>query len=233
MRAKVAALERSGADPERDLAFSFEAASYLDLASAFVTPITPLLAIVSGLSGSGKSTVAAAIGRITGGRIIASDRVRKELAGLGATDEGGAEWHQGIYSSEWTARTYDRMLELASAELAQGRTTIVDATFLDAIERERFVRAAHALAMPALIVEITLDDAVAAARIAQRAQQRNDPSDATLETRQHQQAMLAETPLRIPEGALAVTIDTSAQGPASLDALFDVLDGAGLVGSLR
>ncbi|MCO5221447.1 MAG: hypothetical protein M9947_07660 [Thermomicrobiales bacterium] len=75
VRAKVAALERSGRDADRDRVFAFEAASYLDLATAFATPIAPMLVLVSGLSGSGKSTVAAAIARVTGGTVFASDRV--------------------------------------------------------------------------------------------------------------------------------------------------------------
>ncbi|HET9660457.1 MAG TPA: AAA family ATPase, partial [Thermomicrobiales bacterium] len=109
VRAKVAALERSGDDPAHDSAAAFEAAAHLDLASAFATSIAPMLVLVSGLSGSGKSTVAAAIGRATGGTIFASDRVRKDLAGLDPAVSAEAEWHQGIYTSDWTARTYDRL----------------------------------------------------------------------------------------------------------------------------
>ena len=233
VRAKVAALERSGKDSEHDLAYAFEAAAYLDLASAIATPIAPMLVLVSGLSGSGKSTVAAAIGRATGGNIFASDRVRKELAGLETTDSAGADWHQGIYTGDWTARTYDRLLELAIENLALGRTTIVDATFLDNAQRVRFVAAARARGVPVAIVWTELDDAVARRRIEQRARERNSPSDATFAIRERQREQLRETPLRIPDGAIAVTIDTSRDGPASLDPVFVSLVESGLVGRLR
>jgi predicted kinase len=232
VRAKVAALERSGHDPESDLARAFEAATYLDLATAFATPIAPLLVLVSGLSGSGKSTVAAAIGRITGGTIIASDRVRKELAGLDPVSSSAAEWHQGIYTGDWTARTYDRLLELANAELAHGRAAIVDATFLDNEQRARFVAAARTHDMPAAIVWTELDDATASARITRRAQQRNDPSDAGIAIRERQQAQLRAQPLRIPDGAIAVTIDTNRNGPASLDPVVTAFGAHGLIGAL-
>ncbi len=233
VRAKVAALERAGKDPEHDLARAFEAAAYLDLATAFATPVAPLLVLVSGLSGSGKSTVAASIERITGGTSFSSDRVRKELAGLDAAESARAGWHQGIYTDDWTARTYDRLLELATAELPQGRSAIVDATFLSDEQRERFVAAARAADMPAAIVWTELDDAVARRRIERRAQQRNDPSDATVAIRERQQAQLRETPLHIPAGAIAVTIDTSREGPASLDSFFTALQDQRLVGALE
>jgi predicted kinase len=232
VRAKVAALERSGRDLESDLARAFEAAAYLDLATAFATPIAPVLVLVSGLSGSGKSTVAAAIGRITGGTIFASDRVRKELAGLTATDPAAADWQQGIYSGDWTARTYDRLLESATAELARGHAAIVDATFLDNERRERFVAAARAAEMPAAIVWTELDDATARTRIERRARKRQDPSDAGIAIRERQQEQLRAQPLRIPHGAIAATIDTSQNGPASLDPLVTAFGARGLIGAL-
>ncbi|MEZ4506961.1 MAG: AAA family ATPase [Thermomicrobiales bacterium] len=141
VRAKVAALERSGRDADTDRARAFEAASYLDIATSFACPIQPMLVLVSGLSGSGKSTVAAAIARATNGIVLSSDEARKELAGLQLTDSATSEWHQGIYTREWTARTYDRLLERAVETIERGRTAVVDATFLDNAQRERFAEA--------------------------------------------------------------------------------------------
>lgn len=233
VRAKVAALERSGHDPDRDLALAFEAASYLDLASAFATPVEPVLVLVSGLSGSGKSTMAAALGRIVNGTVLASDRIRKELAGIAPTESAAADWHRGIYASEWTDRTYDRLLELATAELDRSRTVVVDATLLDNAQRERFVAAARDRHLPAAIVDVTLDDDIARERIERRARERNDPSDATFAIRQRQQERLLQTPLHIPAGALHIVIDTSAAGPPSRDPFIATLREAGLLGRLE
>jgi len=232
VRAKVAALARSG-EPAHDLACAFEAASYLDLASAFATPVAPVLVLVSGLSGSGKSTVAAALGRCTGGTVVASDATRKELAGLDSGELAAAEWQRGIYTGDWTARTYDRLLERANRALDHGRSAIVDATFLDNEQRERFVTAARERRFPAVIVWTELDDETARIRIERRAQARNSPSDATFAIRQQQQEHLRRSPLRIPEGAMALTIDTSRNGPASLDPFFAALEPRGLIGELR
>lgn len=232
VRAKVAAMARSSRDPERDLQFSFESAAYLDVATAYACPTEPMLVLVSGLSGSGKSTVAAAIGRAINGTVLSSDRVRKQLAGIEETAPAAAEWHQGIYADEWTTRTYDRLLELASAALDEQRSAVVDATFLDNQQRERFVAAARERGRVALIAWVTLDDAVARDRIERRARAGGSPSDATVAIRERQQAALKAVPVGIPAGALAVTIDTTPIGPVSLDPVFDLLTATGSIGKL-
>lgn len=244
VRAKVAALERSGKDADADRSLAFEAGSYLDIATSFACPIPPMLVLVSGLSGSGKSTVAGAIGRATNGVVLSSDRVRKELAGLDPSESAAADWHQGIYTSDWTARTYERLLELACETLTRGQTAIVDATFLDNEQRERFVGLCGTLAAGnrpqdalsgchAIIVWTELDDAIARERIERRARERNTASDATFAIWERQVAQLAETPVSVPDGALAVTVDTGTDGPPSLDAFFLALDEAGLLGTLH
>ena len=233
VRAKVAALARSGHDPKSDRKLACEVASYLDIATSFACPTPPLLVLISGLSGSGKSTVAAAIARVTNGVVLASDRVRKELAGLDPSDSAASDWHQGIYTDDWTARTYDRLWELAIATLERGQTAIVDATFLDNAQRERFSALAHTQSIPTLIVWTELDDAIARTRIELRAQARDTASDATFTIRERQIAQLAEEPLVVPAGAIAVTIDSGADGPASLDPFVDALDHAGLLGNLQ
>jgi predicted kinase len=59
------------------------ARAYFDLALALLQPVPARLVAVGGLSGSGKSTVAAALapalGPPPGARILASDRIRKRL----------------------------------------------------------------------------------------------------------------------------------------------------------
>jgi hypothetical protein len=86
--------------------------------------------------------------------------------------------------------------------------------------------------MPAAIVWTELDDATARTRIERRARKRQDPSDAGIAIRERQQEQLRAQPLRIPHGAIAATIDTSQNGPASLDPLVTAFGARGLIGAL-
>lgn len=97
----------------------------------------PLLLLVGGLSRSGKSTLAAEIGRISGAPVLSSDVVRKQLAGVAP----GAHAPAGSYSAEASRRTYTELGRLADRELRRGGVVIVDATFRDAADRAAFVAA--------------------------------------------------------------------------------------------
>jgi uncharacterized protein len=81
--------------------------------------------MMSGLSGSGKSTVARRCSRIWNAIQIRSDAVRKHLAGI-PLDEKGDET---LYSPEMTQKTYDRLRELGLMLAKQGFTVILDAKY--------------------------------------------------------------------------------------------------------
>jgi aminoglycoside phosphotransferase family enzyme/predicted kinase len=97
----------------------------------------PLLVLVGGLPGTGKSTLARAIGEQARGHVIRTDVVRKELTG-----------GEGIYDEEWTTRTYDECRGRAEDLLFEGKRTVVDATFADETQRQAFLRTATALSVP-------------------------------------------------------------------------------------
>lgn len=106
-------------------------------------PLT--LYITCGLSGSGKSAVAAELSFQLGLALFSSDLVRKRLAGIPPTERRGGDYLGGIYDQEFTRRTYDRLRDLAHEALGNGRSVIVDATFRDPLERRAFreLAAAH------------------------------------------------------------------------------------------
>ena len=62
----------------------------------------PLVLVVCGVSGSGKTTVARQVAELSGWAHLSSDVTRKRLAGLAPTERGGAE----LYSRERTIETY-------------------------------------------------------------------------------------------------------------------------------
>ena len=80
----------------------------------------PCLLLVGGLPGSGKSILARGLAERAGFSAIRSDRVRKELAGLAPGATAASPFESGIYTPEWTARTYAACLRRAEALLFQG-----------------------------------------------------------------------------------------------------------------
>ena len=71
----------------------------------------PGLVLVSGLPGTGKSTLARGLARTAKLHLLSSDRVRKGLAGLEPDAEASAAFGEGIYTQEWTERTYGSCLQ--------------------------------------------------------------------------------------------------------------------------
>jgi predicted kinase len=97
-----------------------------------------LLVVIFGLMGVGKSTVAQALARARGWPVIASDAVRKALAGLTPTTRAHFEFGQGIYNEDFSQKTYTEMRRQAGELLDGGATQVIlDASFKNANERAR------------------------------------------------------------------------------------------------
>lgn len=96
-----------------------------------------LIVVIFGLMGVGKTTLARALGEALGWPVVMSDVVRKALAGLAPTTATREEFGKGIYSREFSARTYAEMRRQALEHLKAGAAgVILDASFKCAPERE-------------------------------------------------------------------------------------------------
>lgn len=93
--------------------------------------------VIFGLMGTGKTTLARALGRSLGIPVIHSDAVRKCLAGLEPTTRAPYAFGQGIYDEDFSRRTYTEMLRLAAEHLAAGESVILDASYKRTAERDR------------------------------------------------------------------------------------------------
>jgi predicted kinase len=102
-----------------------------------------MIVVVFGLMGTGKSSRSRALGAALKWPVIHSDVVRKTLAGLKPTDRVPADFGQGIYGEDFSARTYEEMFHLAQEHLAAGRSVILDGSFKRALERKRLRRLAR------------------------------------------------------------------------------------------
>jgi uncharacterized protein len=135
----------------------------------------PGLILVMGLPGTGKSTVARGVAHEAGFRLISSDRTRKALAGLGEEARAGADFGEGIYTGEWSDRTYDALLAEVEEGLFRGERVLVDATFREEARRERFLGIARSHGVRALALECRAPPDVVRDRLMGRT---GGPSDA-------------------------------------------------------
>lgn len=182
VRAKVEGMEASEEEvPEnkRAAAKTRARAHWLMALSELEEPARgPGLVLVAGLPGSGKSTLARELAERADFVVLRSDVVRKELAGLSADTSARTAPDTGLYTSEWTARTYVECLRRAESLLGDGKRVIVDANFGDESHRRAFLDAATRLALPAVFLWCRVSPEIAKQRLAIRS---GDASDATPE----------------------------------------------------
>jgi predicted kinase len=145
IRAKVvaAAIEHQhGA--ERDRAEG-EARRYFRFAGTFLMPSACRLLAIGGLSGTGKSTLAAELasdlGRAPGALLLRSDIERKRMFGVADTER----LPSAAYSPATTEDIYARLRRKASLALSAGHSVIVDAVHGEPDEREAIEALARAL----------------------------------------------------------------------------------------
>jgi len=172
-----------------------------------------------GMIATGKSYLAAAWARHHGCTYYNSDRVRKELAGLVPESRQAAAVDEGIYSREFSRRTYDQLLILAEQDLAvnPGICVVLDGSYQARSERQR-VRERLEVKARVLFVHCICAEEVMRERMEQRQRDPQAVSDGRWEV-YLQQKVKFEMPSGLrPEQLL--TIDTS----QTLDALLILID---------
>jgi uncharacterized protein len=211
VRAVVAAIRSTQAqvgphaDPAAAAAAAAESDRYLAVAERLLVDRRPILVATSGVSGSGKTTVAGEVAAALGAVRLRSDVERKRLFGMGATDRPrDAIQEAALYSSESTRRTYARLAELARLILAAGTSVVVDAACNRRWERRMLADAAHAAGVPMVWLSLEVPEAVVLARVAARQAAATDASDASVEVVRAQYAarepILPEEFTRTPDG---------------------------------
>jgi uncharacterized protein len=97
-----------------------------------------LLLVFFGMIAAGKSFLAAAFARNRGCSYYNSDIVRKELAGLAPDNRQIKNVNTGIYSTEFSRRTYDELLFRAERDLNQEgyKCVVLDGSYQSRSERQ-------------------------------------------------------------------------------------------------
>lgn len=157
------------------------------------------LTLVGGLPGSGKSTLSGALADRLGVTLLSSDRLRKELAGISPDTPAPAAYGEGLYTPEWTTRTYAALLDRAAALLSRGEPVVLDATWSTGELRAQARRVAEDTRADLVALHCRVPGEVSAARLNTRSP---GPSDADL-------GVATALAAREPPWPDAVTVDTS------------------------
>lgn len=178
IRAHVVATQAGLAVEQRHEELVRQARAYIALAFQFLVSAPFRLVAIGGLSGTGKSTIAAAIadrvGSPPGARVLASDRIRKRLHGVPAE----VRLPVGAYRPEVSEQVYSVLMQNAEATLANGYAVIVDAVFDRIADRERVEHIAVNAKAPFIGIWLHAQADALFARVGAR---RGDASDATAE----------------------------------------------------
>lgn len=188
VRAKVHDLRARQAREDRHEAERLQSAAdhYLSLAGDIAHGAKPVLLLMHGFSGAGKSRVAAALVEALGAIRVRSDVERKRLFGLDPVARSQSGVDTGIYDREAGAKTYARLADCARTILAAGYPAVLDAAFLARRQREPMFELAEQLRVPIRIVDCSADADVLRGRVRARAARGGDPSEATVEVLEHQ-----------------------------------------------
>lgn len=182
-----------GGDPHKG------AEALLDQAIDYLTPATPRLIAVGGLSGTGKSTLARSIapvlGMAPGAIVLRSDVIRKQLLGMPEDQHLPAT----AYSVEMNTRVYDWIAEAAARVIRAGYTAMVDAVYGTAEEQLQITAVAEATDVPFCGLWLTAAPSILEQRIEAR---RGDASDATVD-------VLCQQLTRVQEPVSWTQIDAS------------------------
>jgi predicted kinase len=120
---------------------------------------------------------------------VSSDSIRLELAGKTPENRQSVDYGSGIYSEEFTERTYERMFERGEEILASNRSAVLDATFLNPHWRERAQDLAARMGLDLLLIECQCPPNVARERLTRRAKELLEPSEADWAIYQHQRQL--------------------------------------------
>lgn len=182
VRAKVALFQlfSPGLTEQQKVGIKTSYRSYMALAERYTQPSQKALLLCHGFSGSGKSTLAQEVMHHFGAIHISSDIERKRNAGLAFTADSKSGINQNLYSPENTEKTYRHLVQLAELILQAGYPVVIDATCLQAYQRDLFAAVAQRLAIPFTILSCQAPPAFLQQAIIQRAALQQDASEADL-----------------------------------------------------
>jgi uncharacterized protein len=128
----------------------------------------PLIFIVTGLTGTGKSTIAEKLSIDYGTQLLNTDTIRKELSGIDPFERHHENLDTGLYSPENTDKTYKKMIDIAWAIMGRGDNVTLDATFQKQTYRDLAATAAEGNHAILTIIHCETPDTIIKQRLEKR-----------------------------------------------------------------
>ena len=178
VRAKIACLRIGAGDDAEHVRL---ARHYHELALHHAERARLRLIVVGGAPGTGKTTVARAIGDRYEVPCLSSDEVRKSVTATAYDERCVTAPGQGIYTEDRKQAVYDELHREAEALLRAGTSVVVDATWSRADDRAALRATADRCGAEIVELECRLDPRLARERVARRLAVGGDASDATPE----------------------------------------------------
>ena len=129
----------------------------------------PLLFLMHGLAGTGKSTIAHKISTDYNAMEIGTDVVRKKMAGMDKYQHQFDEYGKGLYSSKKTDDTYREVMNEAETFLKEGKNCILNGTFLQKKHQDWARELAQKYNAKMIIIHCVCDEEDIKERFAERA----------------------------------------------------------------
>lgn len=196
VRAKVCALRRDQTSGKMMHDMERAEQCYLSLADKYAALLgPPVVLVIRGLSGTGKSTLARSFQHLLGSELLQTDMLRRELFGPAPkTYSYGA----GSYSPENRARVYEEMFRRARRALESRLSVILDGTFLSAQFRRQALELAEQFGASVLVVHCKCAESVAMERITGRLEEGTSVSEVQPHFLRLQEALVEPDPDGIP-----------------------------------
>ncbi len=163
-----------------------EMAHYCAVAREWIDAGEPRLIIMHGYSGSGKTWLSRQLMLQLPAIRVRSDIERKRMHGLQEAEGSDSAVGGGLYEPDARAGVYERLSSLAETILSAGHNVIVDASFLERAERDRFRDLARRAGREFSIVSARAPREELQRRLERRDREGSDPSEADIAVLRYQ-----------------------------------------------
>jgi uncharacterized protein len=193
VRGKVESIQAREKETTNPQEHEQQAVRYFRLALRYaIAGSEPLILVVMGRVGTGKSTMAKRLASELDWAVFSSDEIRKTLAGVPLNQRTQPELREKIYSAQMTRRTYMKFIEdgLAVIVCSRGRrprplqshnAVILDATFSTRALRKFLRDECNKANVPVQFVELEVGPGEIKNRLKLRDEKTAEASDARLE----------------------------------------------------